>query len=360
MKTSEVNRILIYRIGNLGDTICAMPAMVAVRQHFPKSMIYLLTNKETTGNPDTEEILKGNDFIDDIITYDPARLKEICYAKDIFKKLRLLQFDLLIYLSLSEGTYTRLMRDRLFFRLIGCKRHVGFKLPRPTNTSTIKGLRTPVFPQEADRLMTLLIPLGIDPTKVEFRLPIKDNDKKAVDAIWSKYGLKDKNPVVAICPGAKFTVKRWDVSRFAEVAAALKNLFNAKIVLIGGPGDNREGEEILKRVGNSIINLIGKTTYMESAEIISRCNLLISNDCGPAHLAAAASTPVVGIYSSRSFPGLWHPWGNHHTVLRNDTLSCRFCFRTECETKECINSITAEQVVEVCKEYLEINFSHHQ
>jgi len=99
---------------------------------------------------------------------------------------------------------------------------------------------------------------------------------------------------------------------------------------------------------------------MAPAEVISRCNLLISNDCGPAHLAAAVGTPVIGIYSFRNFPGAWHPWGNHHTVLRNDTLPCRFCFLTECETKECINSITAEQVVEVCKEYLEINFSHHQ
>ncbi len=352
MKTIEANKILIYRVGNLGDTICAMPAMVAVRQHFPKSRIYLLTNKETTGNPDTEEILKGNDFIDDIIAYDPARLKEIRYVTDILKKLRLLQFDLLVYLSLSEGTYMRLIRDRLFFRLAGCKRLVGFKLPKPINISTINGLRMPFFPQEADRLMTLLTPLGIDPTKVEFHLPINEKEKRAVDAIWNKFGLAEKEPVVAICPGAKFSVKRWDAGRFAEVASALKNLFNTKIELIGGPDDSREGEEISKRLGNSTANLIGKTTYMESAEVISRCNLLISNDCGPAHLAAAVETPVVGIYSSRNLPGAWHPWGNHHTVLRNDTLSCRFCFRTECETKECINSITPEQVVDACRKYL--------
>lgn len=326
--------------------------MVAIRRHFSKSRIYLLTNKETTGNPDTEEILKGNKFIDEIITYDPAKLKNLIYLRNINKKLRLLQIDILIYLSLSEGSRIRLIRDRFFFRLSGCKKCIGFKLTKPIGTHSVDGVKIPIYQQEVNRLMTLLTPLGIDPMKVEFHLPIKNNDKKAVDAIWNEYGLKDKNPIVAICPGAKFPAKRWDVGRFAEVASALEKLFDAKMLLIGGPGDRGEGEEISKRVGDSIINLIGKTTYMASAEAISRCSLLISNDCGPAHVAAAVGTPVVGIYSSRNFPGAWHPWGNHHTVLRNDTLSCRFCFRTECENKKCINSITPEQVIEACGKYL--------
>jgi len=350
---NEVNRILIYRIGNLGDTICAIPAMVAVRQHFPKSRIYLLTNKETAGSPDAEEVLKGNDFIDEIITYDPVKLKNIRFVMEFLRKLRSLQFDMLVYLSLSESTYIRLLRDWFFFHLLGCKKLVGFKLPKPMHIRIVNGLRIPVFQQEVGRLMSLLAPLGINPINVEFYLPIKEVDKKTVDTVWCEYGLKDKNPVIAICPGAKFPVKRWDAGRFAEVADALKKLFDAKILLIGGTSDKDEGEEISRRIGNSTINLIGKTTYMESAEILGRCDLLISNDCGPAHLAAAVGTPVVGIYSSRSYPGLWHPWGKIHTVLRNDTIPCRFCFRTECKTKECINSITVEQVIESCRKYLE-------
>jgi len=132
----------------------------------------------------------------------------------------------------------------------------------------------------------------------------------------------------------------------------LEKDFGAKILLIGGSSERSSGEEIIKDRRNSIVNLIGKTSYMESAEIIRRCNLLISNDCGPVHLAAAVRTPVVGIYSSRDFPGAWHPWGIIHTVLRNDSVSCRFCFKTECETMECINSITVEQVIEACQRYL--------
>lgn len=124
-------KILIYRIGNLGDIVCAMPAMVAVRRRFPSAWIGLLTNKKTIGNPDPEEILKGNDFLDEIITYQPARLREIGYMWNFLKRARTLQVDLLVYLALSKSTYQRLVRDWLFFRSAGCQKLIGFKLPKP-------------------------------------------------------------------------------------------------------------------------------------------------------------------------------------------------------------------------------------
>lgn len=348
----EVKKILIYRIGNLGDTVCAMPAMVAVRRRFPDAWIGLLTNKEEGSNPDAEEVLNGNDFLDEIITYQPERLREIKYLWDILKRLHKLQIDLLVYLALSIYSRQRLTRDWCFFKLADCKKLVGFKLPKPIKEVTHNGITLPVYPQEVDRLMSLLIPLGVDATEIDFRLPIREKDKKAVDIIWNDYQIETKNPIVAICPGAKFPAKRWDVKHFSEVAHILKREFDTKILLIGGPSEKASGDEIIKITGDSVVNLVGKTSYMESAEVIRRCNLLVSNDCGPVHLAAAVGTPVVGIYSSRDFPGAWHPWGENHTVLRNDSVPCRFCFKTECETMECINGISVEQVVTACRDYL--------
>jgi len=348
----EIKRILIYRIGNLGDIVCSMPAMVAIRRHFSDSSIVLLTNKETSGNPDPEEILKGCDFLDDIITYNAQRIHQPRYLWQVFRKLWSLQIDLLVYLSLSKGTHQRLIRDWFFFKLTGCQRLVGFKLPKPIKNHTDNGTTVPVYPQEVDRLMLLLAPLGIDPTIIDFRLPINERSTQAIDAIWEYYRLKDKNTIIAICPGAKFPVKRWSTDHFAEVISELQKQFDGKILLIGGPGEKASGDEIIKQARNLVINLIGKTTYMESAEILSRCNLLVSNDCGPVHLAAAVGTPVVGVYSSRDYFGAWHPWGNIHTVLRNDSVPCRFCFKTECEMKQCINGISVEQVVKACQRYL--------
>jgi len=348
----KIKRILIYRIGNLGDIICAIPAMVAVRENFPDAWVGLLTNKETKGNPDPEEILKGNDFLNEIITYETSRIRDPLYLYKLLGKIRSLEINILVYLAISKVTHKRLIRDWLFFHFASCKNLLGFKISKPLKIFFENGKKIPVFPQEVNRLMSLLTPLGIDNKKVEFRLPLKEKDRLFVDRIWNEHDLVEKNPIVAICPGSKFPAKKWPVNNFAQTAAELRDKFNVQIILIGGPSEEEIGEEIVKNCGNSIINLIGKTSYMESAEIIRRCNLLVANDCGPVHLSASVGTPVVGIYSSRDYPGLWHPWGDKHTVLRNDSVECRFCFKIDCETKECLNSITVDQVVEACQKYL--------
>lgn len=145
----------------------------------------------------------------------------------------------------------------------GCRKLIGFELPKPAKIIVNNGLKTPVYPQEVHRLMSLLVPLGIKRTDVDFCLPTKAKDKRAVDTIWQDYGLTDKNPIVAICPGAKFSNKRWSVGGFAEVISRLQRQFSAKIVLIGGSSEKTFGEEIVKRAKNSVVNLIGKTNYMD-------------------------------------------------------------------------------------------------
>ena len=345
-------KILIYRIGNLGDIICSIPAMVAIRQNFPDAWVGLITNKEKSNNPDAEEILKGNDFLSEIITYESEKISQPSYLWDLSKNIRKLKIDLLVYLALSKTTRRRLIRDWLFFSWSGCKKLLGFKLPKPLLINTQKGINSPVFPQEVNRLMSLVSLLGIDPAIVEFRLPIKQMDKKNVGMILDRFKINNLNPLIAICFGGKFSVTHWPLNHYLEVIAILKEKYHAKIIILGGPFEEKHVDAVSKIAGDSVLNLIDKTTYMESAEILSRCNLLIANDCGAVHLAAAVGTPVVGIYSSRNFPGSWHPWGKNHTVLRNDTLPCRFCFRTECETMKCINSITVEQVINACSTYL--------
>lgn len=348
----QPKRILIYRFGNLGDIVCAMPAMVAVRQFFPKAWIGFLTNKEMSGSPDPESILSGNNFLNEIITYNTTKLREPGYLLAFFKKMYSLKIDLMIYLARPKTSNMRLCRDYVFFRLTVCRRLVGFKRRKPSGSYVKDGVILPVFTQEVDRLVALLTPLGINQTEIKFCLPIKEKDIQAIDSLWLKHDLANANPIVAVCPGGKWPVKLWNVANFAKVVSILQKTFGATILLVGGQSEKAAGEEIVKGAGDSVINLIGKMSYMESAEVISRCKLLISNDCGPVHLAAAVKTPVVGIYASRDFPGSWHPWGDIHTVLRNDTVDCRFCFKTTCETLKCINSITVEQVIDACSQYL--------
>ncbi|MFX0209669.1 MAG: glycosyltransferase family 9 protein, partial [Candidatus Hodarchaeota archaeon] len=148
--------------------------MVAVRRHYPKAWIGLVTNKGVSGNPDPEEILKGNDFLDEIISYEAPKIREPLYWYGLLKKIRSLRINLLVYLSTSKGTRKRLIRDWLFFRMGGCRNLVGFEMPKPVNACVANGAKQLIFPQEVDRLMSLIAPLGIDMGEIEFRLPIKE------------------------------------------------------------------------------------------------------------------------------------------------------------------------------------------
>jgi ADP-heptose:LPS heptosyltransferase len=348
----SVKRILIYRVGHLGDTICAIPPMVAVRNKFPDAKIILLTNRSDLDKSDSQEILRGNDFIDQVITYRPDRLKEVRYLWQFLKNIRAQKSDLLIYLALSESNRRRLLRDWLFFKLAGCKICLGFKLPKAVDSKAVNGKNDPLYLQETDRLMSLLKPLGIEGDQVSFDLPITRVDLDQVDGIWQKYKLDQYIHIVAVCPASKFQSKLWPLERFAEVIDHLRSINGVKVVLIGGLSEQSAGEYLCKKAGDDVINIIGNTSFMGSAAFLSKCSLLVANDCGPVHLAAAVGTPVVGIYASIHYPGAWHPWGDIHTVLRNDSLPCRFCFKSACSHQSCIVSITSNQVVEACSGYL--------
>jgi ADP-heptose:LPS heptosyltransferase len=347
----KLNRILIYRIGNLGDIICSLPAMMAVRQNFPEAWIGLLTNKATGGDPDPEMILAGNNCFNEILTYNPEEIKDWGYLKKFARLLRSLKIDLFVYLSHQKNTTKRLIRDWCLFRTTISGKFIGFRLAKPSRTIMQNDVIIPEYPQEVVRLLSLLSP-EIEVSDIEFCLPIKEEHIKKVDVFEQRYQLSKKYPIVAICPGGKFSTKHWNNENFARVASSLQAQLNARIILIGGSQEQDAGQLIQREGGKYIINLIGLTNYMDSAEVISRCNLLIANDCGAVHLAAAVKTPVVGIYSSRDYPGAWHPWGNYHTILRNDSLPCRFCLKIECDSKQCINSITPKQVLEASINYL--------
>ncbi|MGA9754314.1 MAG: hypothetical protein WBV23_04145, partial [Desulfobaccales bacterium] len=181
-------RILIYRIGNLGDIICSLPAMMAVRRNFPHAWIGLLTNNGEDGCDDAQAILADNEFLDAIMSYSSGKIRQGRYILHLARDLRRLNIDLLIYFGHSKNTRRRLLRDWLFFRLVVGGKLLGFRLTQPVRMQVKDGLKFPVYPQEVDRLLSLLTP-EVKVHEVDFCLPIRDQHRKAVDAIWDRYNL---------------------------------------------------------------------------------------------------------------------------------------------------------------------------
>ena len=330
-------RIAVFRTGNLGDTFCAVPAIRAVRAKYPRARYILLTSDKTAGTPHPLEVLKDIVPFDEHILFNVSGLRNPRYLFHLLKRLRREDIDLLIYLGFSVKFF-RILRDVFFYKIAGCKEAVGFKWVRHgffRSSQRKYGL----FGNEVERLMEVVRPLGIDPERIEWEIPRPARDP----------ALKENRvrPRIAIHPAAKFPVNRWPRERFVRVIDRLREAADPQFIVIGGPGIVEEGAELEKAAGGRSINLCGKTDFIELAEILRRCDLLISPDSGPVHVAAAVGTPVVGLYSARDYPGFWYPYGDKHIILRKD-VNCQACFLTDCPTRKCIREISVEEVVDAC------------
>jgi ADP-heptose:LPS heptosyltransferase len=154
-----------------------------------------------------------------------------------------------------------------------------------------------------------------------------------------------ERPLVAIAPGAKREPNRWPAERFAEVAAALCARGSA-VVTLGGPGDATLCAQVASAAGVTGLNLAGRTSILESCEVLKRCRLLICNDSGVQHLAAAVGTPCVSIFSFRDFKGRWFPHGSRNVVLQK-WVPCAVCLLESCPRDNlCLRLITSSEVIE--------------
>jgi ADP-heptose:LPS heptosyltransferase len=190
------------------------------------------------------------------------------------------------------------------------------------------------------------------PHKADFILPVSLRDRDYIDSLWPQDEVLGCRPKVAFITGAKFPVNRWPKENFLYLAKALIDKFNAFIVFVGGQDSAATSSEIKKSLGGNCLDLCGVLTFMQSAEAISRCTMLISGDSGPLHMAGLQGIPSVGIFSARDYPNCWYPFGEAHKILRHD-LGCQVCLRSECERMECIKSITVDEVLAASREIIE-------
>lgn len=335
-------KILIYRIGNLGDMVCAMPAMSQIRQIFPKAEIFLLAPKESD-NPDPQEILGGFLALNGFIDYAASRPFKLKNLINLTTEINKYNPDLIIYLSQPNASIKRIARDWLFFRLVTKANLFGFKKFLPQQNE--------VYLNEVDRLLRLLEPLGKSKT-VNYNLPITLQDNRKVAMIIKSLGLKNNEKLIVVCPGGKFSAKHWPVDNFIQVLKKLSPKNKIKVLILGGADDYEVGQKIIKSLGSGK-NIAGQTSFMESAVVLSRASLVLANDCGPVHLAAAVNAPVVAVYSARDRVGLWHPWGKDKKVFRDDTVPCKMCFKTGCDHQTCLKNIKIDDVVKACQVYLQ-------
>lgn len=355
-RTSE--RLLIFRIGQIGDTIAALPSLWVLRKHFPDARIVVLSEipaRKTHLPPET--VLPKTGLVDGFEKYPGgASARNLLVAWRQIRQLRKQGFETLVYLTPSGRTKRHRLRDRIFFRSTGIKRLLAFNgFAEDLQPKSPNGTLTPL-PKEADALLERLRRDGL-PVPVPghgcMDLGITEAERQRAGDWWrQKAGARlGPNGWVAICPGAKYTAKLWPLERYTEVVRLLMDKHGIFPVVIGGAEDREAGGKLLASWKTGLCSA-GELNVRESAALMESARFYLGNDTGAMHLAAAVGIPCVAIFSARDWPGIWEPYGEGHKVLRFD-VPCSGCRLEVCDQElQCLRGIQTQRVYEACVEVI--------
>ena len=352
--------VAVFRIGQLGDTLAALPAISAIREGYPDSRMVLITHEPgSQGSVSSWDVLEATGFFSQVLFYgsSPVSLKNLSGYLKVAMRIRRLKADILFYLAPSPRFPGQVGRDRFFFQTVcGMKQCYGME-----STEQTCGLRDgeghlAALPSEIDRLLSVVGRAGLaipEKGKEVLRVPIGEGARANVSARWQAAKFPPECLIVGLGPGSKMPAKRWPLDRFIETVKRLsRSLSGIHFIVLGGPEDREFGVKLVAMVGPQVVNWAGSLSVLESAEALRRCALYLGNDTGTMHLAAAVGTRCVAIFSSRDHPGKWYPYGQGHVVIRK-RVPCEGCFLTVCEEQgmACLMEISVE---EVCQAVLSV------
>jgi ADP-heptose:LPS heptosyltransferase len=344
-----MSRILIYRLGSLGDTVVALPALHLVRRVFPHAQLSLLTNKPVASKAAAMESVLGSDFFAEVMDY-PVGTRNPAKLLAVAKRIRAGNFDALVNLAAARGRL-KALRDRMFFRLCGVRNTFGF--PRERGDFEVS-LRPDgqLYEAESFRLLKRLRALGEpsldDPSSWELNL--KQEELQKAEALIRS----PSQPVLVACFGTKAQANDWEEEHWTKLLEKLRSRLPAwRLFTIGSADEGALAARCSASWGEAFTNMCGQLAPRESAGLLQRAKLFLGHDSGPMHLAAAVGTPCVAIFSARNPPGQWFPFGFGHKCLYHKT-ECFGCGLTTCivEKKRCILSITVDEVFDAVMESL--------
>ena len=342
--------IIVFRIGQLGDTLIAMPAMAEIRRKHPTAKLILLTDRYDgkSGYVSSWDILRPTGWFHNVIFYRPGggirgQLNILANLRGAFAAFRVKR----IYdLSPDRFRWQR-VRDWLIFRAVFGLRDLSNPDAYPLRRS--RSYRPlPNLEPEWSRLLRVV---G-ENSSVKFSFPVSEATRRSTLTLRSTLEIRETDRVIAIAPGSKMQSKRWPIDRYVSVCRELTRRDpKTKFFVVGGKEDGALGDYLVENGGVAIRNLAGKLSLAESAGFLSYCFAYIGNDTGTMHLAAMCGVRCIAIFSARDFPGLWYPYGEGHCCLRG-RIACEGCMLESCIEKknECLDLVSVEDVISAYKD----------
>jgi len=328
---TDFRNILLIKPSSLGDIVHALPAAAALRRRFPAASLTWLVKREWA------DVLEDNPSIDRALPVDLS----LAGWPEAVRAVRTGQFDLVVDL---QG----LFRSALLGWLSRAAVRIGFANGREGShwfyTQRVVVPDPPIHAVER----YLLIPraLGAAPQAgaLEFPLAVDPAAERELSQLLNSAGILPGTALVAVNAGARWPTKQWSPASFAQVADQLQKE-GIRVAVIGDAAEHHPGKAVVRHMVTSPIDLIGKTDIKGLIALLRRVRLVITNDSGPMHVAAALGTPVVALFGPTD-PGRTGPYGAGHMVFHSG-ISCSPCLSRRCanpKALECLTSISPEEV----------------
>lgn len=367
-------RILVRGVNWLGDAVMSTPALMRLREAYPQARITLLTAGKLAG------LYHGHPAVDDLVTLNRGD-----GLWSISRRLRNGRYDLGLILPNSPRAAVELWLGRVS-RRIGFARpfrniFLSEAVPVPADSVPMakrsareihalvadpSARRRFSPPPSAHHIHHYLHLASAAGASAEPLAPFLNVTEGELASARSRFGL-DGSRWFGLNPGAEYgPAKRWPADRFAAVAVAAQRRWRCRWVILGGAGDTGIAEEIVEAMGRdhpgesggvaAPLVLAGRTSLRELCAVLKLCRVVLTNDTGPMHLAAAVGTPVAAPFGSTSpeltGPGL--PNDPRHALVRGDA-PCAPCFRRTCPIDfRCMRGIEVETVLAALGRIVEI------
>ena len=324
-------RVLIVKPSAIGDVVHALPVLNLIGRRWPAAHVSWLVTPACAG------LLDGHPQLDEVIRFDRKRFgrawrnpSAAAALAAFHRDLRRRRFDLVIdlqglfrsgWLSFSTGAGVR----------VGTSTDREFGWAFATHVAPVGGRGR----HAVDRYLSVAEFLGLGSSPVEFVFPTDDADRAAVAP------LLPAEPFAVFLPATHWPTKRWPTERFAELVTPLRERFGLASVVAGGPDAGPVA---------GATSIAGRTTLRQLVAVLERASLVVANDTGPMHVAAALGRPLVTVFGPTD-PGRTGPYGRPDSVVRLD-LPCSPCFSRRCIHQTCLRSLGVGPVLDAAARQL--------